>query len=286
MKKLCAILCSITLTLTACQSNRQTSPDGTLILHHEAEGTSFTLSKSIGNDEVVVMEIPEVGISTTNGRGMGMKLKHIEKGTHETNYTMLTGKRRECSNRGNEYSYVYEDTTGAEVRLVFRLYNDGLAFRYEMDYTPCTFSDSQHPHITTHAHELALTVLYESALQHLADRPESYLAQPSEVKRFLSQLPTVWDDTKLLSGYPGKWVAMARRAGNDWYVGAINGLDTPQRIAMNWDFLAGHGQRVITFGDVDDEPRAWDINPNASLPDSIGLAPRGGFVAVITDSSR
>ncbi len=127
MKKLCAILCSITLTLTACQGNRQTSPDGTLILHHEAEGTSFTLSKSIGNDEVVVMEIPEVGISTTNGRGMGMKLKHIDKGTHETNYTMLTGKRRECSNRGNEYSYVYEDTTGAEVRpLVW--YNSSTAW--------------------------------------------------------------------------------------------------------------------------------------------------------------
>jgi hypothetical protein len=44
-----------------------------------------------------------------------------------------------------------------------------------MDYTPCTFSDSQHPHITTHAHELALTVLYESALQHLADLPRATL---------------------------------------------------------------------------------------------------------------
>jgi hypothetical protein len=40
-----------------------------------------------------------------------------------------------------------------------------------MDYTPCAFSDSQHPHITSHAHELALTALFESGLQHLADRP-------------------------------------------------------------------------------------------------------------------
>ena len=47
-----------------------------------------------------------------------------------------------------------------------------------MDYTPCAFSDSQHPHITTHAHELALTVLFESGLQHLADKPESFLADP------------------------------------------------------------------------------------------------------------
>ena len=150
-----------------------------------------------------------------------------------------------------------------------------------MDYTPCTFSDSQHPHITTHAHELALTVLYESALQHLADRPESYLAQPEEVKQFFSELPTVWDDTKLLSGYPGKWVAMARCSGNDWYVGVINGLDEPQSISMDWSFLGKGEYHITTFGDVEGEARAWDITSEATLCDSVTLAPRGGFVAVL-----
>jgi hypothetical protein len=58
-----------------------------------------------------------------------------------------------------------------------------------MDYTPCAFTNSQHPHITTDAHELALTVLFESGLQHLADRPESFLSQPSDVRQFLSELP-------------------------------------------------------------------------------------------------
>ena len=150
-----------------------------------------------------------------------------------------------------------------------------------MDYTPCTFSDSQHPHITTHAHELALTVLYESALQHLADRPESYLAQPAEVKQFLSTLPTIWDDTKLLSGYPGKWVAMARRSGENWYVGVINGLDVPQSIAMDWSFIGKGEYHITTFGDVEGEARAWDITSEATLCDSVTLAPRGGFVAVL-----
>lgn len=67
-----------------------------------------------------------------------------------------------------------------------------------MDYTPCAFSDSQHPHITTHAHELALTVIFESGIQHLADRPESFLAQPQAVRDFLSSLPTAWDETRLI----------------------------------------------------------------------------------------
>ena len=69
-----------------------------------------------------------------------------------------------------------------------------------MDYTPCTFSDSQHPHITSDAHELALTVLYESALQHLADKPESYLVQPQKVQDFFGKLPTTWDETRYVSG--------------------------------------------------------------------------------------
>ena len=123
-------------------------------------------------------------------------------------------------------------------------------------------------------------MLYESALQHLADRPESYLAQPTEVKQFLSALPTVWDDTKLLSGYPGKWVAMARRSGEDWYIGIINGLDEPQSIAIDWSFLDKESSHLTTFGDVEGEARAWSIGTPATLPDTIALSPRGGFVAV------
>ena len=154
-----------------------------------------------------------------------------------------------------------------------------------MDYTPCAFSDSQHPHITTHAHEVALTILFESGVQHLADRPESYYAQPTEVQSFLSNLPTVWNETKLLSGYPGKWVTMARRDENDWYVAMINGMDSAQNIKIDWSFLGDYTYDITTFGDVIDQPRAWDIKQynklrSKSLPTSIMLQPRGGFVAV------
>ena len=63
-----------------------------------------------------------------------------------------------------------------------------------MDYTPCTFTNSQHPHITTDAHELALLVIFESALQHLADRPEGYRQQPVEVQNFIRYLPVAWEN--------------------------------------------------------------------------------------------
>lgn len=146
-----------------------------------------------------------------------------------------------------------------------------------MDYTPCAFSDSQHPHITTHAHELALTVLYESGLQHLADRPESFLAQPKEVKEFLGNLPTVWDETRFVSGYPGEYAVMARRSGNTWYVAGINGTDETKTIPVDLSRIAGQFGKAQLFLDGD----KWDIQTLSSLPSEVKCQPRGGFVFVI-----
>lgn len=146
-----------------------------------------------------------------------------------------------------------------------------------MDYTPCAFSDSQHPHITSLAHELALTVLYESGLQHLADRPESFLAQPKEVQDFLGQLPTVWDETRYVSGYPGESAVLARRSGNTWYVAGINGKDDPQILKTDLGFI-GKGS-VQMF--VDDASGKWQISTISKLPSQVECQPRGGFVMKI-----
>lgn len=103
-----------------------------------------------------------------------------------------------------------------------------------MDYTPGTFSDSQHPHITTCGHELALSVVFESALQHMPDRPEVYSSLPRKVREFLSGLPTAWDDTKLLCGYPGADIVLARRKGDVWYIGGLNGTNENKTLSFHW----------------------------------------------------
>ena len=150
-----------------------------------------------------------------------------------------------------------------------------------MDYTPCAFSDSQHPHITTHAHELALTVLFESGLQHLADRPESFLAQPSAVQNFLSNLPAAWDETHLISGYPGESAVIARRSGKTWYVGGINGTDQPKTLNIEAlkKYISGK-VNITAFKDADQD-RAWTIDYPTALPTSVPCRARGGFVLVI-----
>lgn len=147
-----------------------------------------------------------------------------------------------------------------------------------MDYTPCTFSDSQHPHITTKSHELALTVLFESALQHLADRPESYMVQPQEVKDFFTNLPTVWDETHLLSGYPGESVVMARRNGKTWYIAGINGTNQEKELTIDKKAI-GKFSKATLFEDT--SKGDWNIHQIKKLPTSIICQPRGGFIIVI-----
>lgn len=155
-----------------------------------------------------------------------------------------------------------------------------------MDYTPCTFSDSQHPHITSDAHELALTVLYESALQHLADKPESYLIQPQQVQNFFGKLPTTWDETRYVSGYPGESVVLARRSGNTWYVAGINGTNDKKVLDVDLSFISG-AKCVQTFADADPTEyqltgnKGWLITSGNQIPKQIATQPRGGFVLVI-----
>lgn len=154
-----------------------------------------------------------------------------------------------------------------------------------MDYTPGTFSDSQHPHITSHGHELALPVIFESALQHMPDRPSVYEGLPEAVKHLLSELPTAWDDTKLLAGYPGVEVVMARRKGDVWYIAGINGTNEPRTLRAPLAAIPVSGKQVSLFKDGTDD-RSFAIEENIPLSDEetgleIKCLPRGGFVAVI-----
>lgn len=155
-----------------------------------------------------------------------------------------------------------------------------------MDYTPCAFTDSQHPHITTDAHELALTALFESGIQHLADRPESFLAQPQEVKDYLAALPTAWDNTVLLDGYPGEFVLLARKKDGNWWIAAINGTDSPLNIEnIDYSRLGLDNTAIVvrSFEDGKTEGgKNWKISDFNTLPSSILLQPRGGFVMTVS----
>lgn len=154
-----------------------------------------------------------------------------------------------------------------------------------MDYTPVTFTNSQHPHITSYGHELALSVLFESGLQHMADRPEGYDQLPDAPKTFLKNVPNAWNDTKLLDGYPGKDVMIARRKGVIWYIGGINGEVREKKKSVNLSFLTDgikYKLTLITDGthDKDFATQYLVVDKTNSL--DVSMLRLGGFVATLT----
>jgi alpha-glucosidase len=199
---------------------------------------------------------------------------------------------------GRTYPHLmtYEGVRGAE------WYNNGPEFTFSapehntilpftrnvvgaMDYTPVTFTNSQFPHITSFGHELALSIVFESALQHMADRPEGYRQLPETVKSFLKTVPTVWDETRLLDGYPGKDVTIARRRGDTWYVGGLNAEIKEKVQELKFSFLK-KGVRykcsLIADGKHDREFNSSSIEVDESDSVNVRLLRRGGFVSVLT----
>jgi len=109
-----------------------------------------------------------------------------------------------------------------------------------MDYTPTTLSAERRE--TSAGHELALAVAYESGWQHPADSVETYDSR-GIVESVLRELPTAWDDTEFLGGEPGESATIARRLGEEWFVGAIR-AGAPADIRVPLDFLDGHREYV------------------------------------------
>ena len=155
-----------------------------------------------------------------------------------------------------------------------------------MDYTPCTFTDSQNPHITTDCHELALPILFESGLQHMADRPEAYLCLPEEIRSLLSGLPSAWDDTRLLAGYPGESAVIARRSGDTWYIAGINGTAEELTIDPDYSRIGASITLETLITDNGNEPgKGFNIEHNVQ-PGQLTLPARGGFVATVIQKGQ
>lgn len=151
-----------------------------------------------------------------------------------------------------------------------------------MDYTPVTFTNSQYPHVTSYGHELALSVLFESGLQHFADRPEGYYALPDAPKTFLKDVPNVWDDTKFLMGYPGRYVVLARNKGDKWYIGGISAESREKKLTVKFDFLPADKKYKLTLigdGAYDTVFETQYLVVDKASQVDVKLLRRGGFAA-------
>ena len=154
-----------------------------------------------------------------------------------------------------------------------------------MDYTPVTFTNSQFPHTTSYGHELALSVVFESGLQHMADRPAGYDELPDPARSFLKQVPAAWDDTRLLDGYPGRDIIIARRKGDSWFIGGINADQIEKNKSLGFGFLPEGVRYKLTL--IADGNHDRDFTVRYSVVDrssgiDVKLLRRGGFAACVT----
>ncbi|WP_041524127.1 glycoside hydrolase family 97 protein [Gilvimarinus agarilyticus] len=146
-----------------------------------------------------------------------------------------------------------------------------------MDFTPTTFDEI--PNIerrTSNGFELALPVLFTSGIQHIAETPAGMAKVPEYVKAYMSDIPTLWDETRLLSGMPGEHAVMARRRGTDWFIAGINGTDTEQTLTLDLSFITASKGQLITDGETNRSFTKRQVAGGKTL--DITLRPRGGFV--------
>ena len=146
-----------------------------------------------------------------------------------------------------------------------------------MDFTPLVFGDI--PNIrraTRNGFELAQSVLFLSGIQHYAETPEGMATVPAAVKGFLRELPRAWDEVRFLAGEPGRYVVLARRAGQQWFVAGLNADEQPRDITLDLAWLGRREGQLITDGAG---PREFTQGRLAAPAATLTLAPRGGFVA-------
>lgn len=146
-----------------------------------------------------------------------------------------------------------------------------------MDFTPVCFSEI--PNLerkTSNGFELALSVLFQSGIQHYAEVPEGMREQPDYVVDFMRKLPKSWDDVKFIEGFPGQYVVMARKAGNNWYIAGINGSEESKDLTIKLaDFGLKTDAELITDGEND---RRFEQDMLTEPEVAVSMAPRGGFV--------
>lgn len=138
----------------------------------------------------------------------------------------------------------------------------------------------------TRVHQIALYIVYESPLQMLADSPSNYMRE-QESTDFIVKVPVVWDDIKVLQAKVGSYLLLARRSGNEWFIGGLTDW-TMRDLDLDLSFLGSGDYRMEIFQDGINADRyagdykhlSLDVRPDNKM--QIHMAPGGGWAARIS----
>lgn len=133
---------------------------------------------------------------------------------------------------------------------------------------------------TTDVFQIATAVLFQNPVQNFAIAPNNLTDAPEEIINFMKDVPTTWNETAFIDGYPGKYCVLARRHGDKWYIAGINATKEPLKLKLDLNMI-NKGDKATIYYD-DSKRRATmkhiDIkNPNNT---PVTIQPEGGFVLI------
>ena len=136
---------------------------------------------------------------------------------------------------------------------------------------------------TSDVFQLALATIYQSPAQNFALTPNNLEDASPIALDYMRNVPTTWDETRYVAGYPGKYAVIARKSGGKWYVAGINALDEPLSLDLDLAFLGGGDATVYSDGDNGDVNKnvvALKSTKKGAVNHSVQLPSQKGFVIV------
>ncbi len=137
---------------------------------------------------------------------------------------------------------------------------------------------SRHTRKTTDVFEMASGITLQSSIQCVAIQPNNLTELPAVEIDFLKQLPTAWDETRYIDGYPGKYIVMARRSGENWYIAGLNAEQQAKKLTLTLPMLTA-GQSVSYYTDDKNgyaELKQVKVDKKGQL--KVVMQPNGGFI--------
>ena len=144
---------------------------------------------------------------------------------------------------------------------------------------------SRHRRYTTDVFEMAAAIMNQAAIQCIAIYPNNLSELPQHEIEFLKSVPTTWDETQFVAGYPGKYAVVARRHGEKWYVAGLNGTDQVMKLTLQLPMLAGKTVTYYYESPNKDKKALWPVSQVKTVKvDKKGglkveMQPKGGIIA-------
>lgn len=141
-------------------------------------------------------------------------------------------------------------------------------------------NDGGHTRKTTDIFQLATSVLFQTPVQNFAIAPNNLTDVAPFVIDFMKQVPVEWDDIHFIEGYPGKYVVLARRHGDTWYVAGINAEKEAKTLNVRLPFLAGKKIKLYTDHKKDLSPQFTESSVKKNGELKLTMQPQGGLLLV------